>query len=113
MKDVRAVAESHPGSAPLEVHWSDGDKPPVALHARSIKVAAGGAALQIFARCLGRPCAPRTRRRADELALLLYSHGPAPVEFERPLAELEKQIEELKKLGRRPVAQRRRRDPAA
>ncbi len=53
MDDVRAVAEAHPGSAPLEVHWSDGDKPPVRFTSNSIKVAASAVVLSDLRALLG------------------------------------------------------------
>ncbi|MFP5354655.1 MAG: DNA polymerase III subunit alpha, partial [Gemmatimonadota bacterium] len=45
MRDVRVVAESHPGSSPLEIRWIDAQGTPARLRSRSIKVAANSAAL--------------------------------------------------------------------
>jgi DNA polymerase III subunit alpha len=38
MRDVRVIAEAHPGGAPLEVHWSDGNGQQERLRSRSLKV---------------------------------------------------------------------------
>ena len=40
MDDVRSTAESHEGSAPLELRWKDGNGSPVRFRSRSLKVAA-------------------------------------------------------------------------
>ena len=53
MKDVRIVAESHPGSASLEVRWIDAKGTPSRLRSRSIKVAANSAALGELRALLG------------------------------------------------------------
>lgn len=53
MKDVRIVAESHPGSASLEVRWIDAKGTPTRLRSRSIKLAADSAALGELRALLG------------------------------------------------------------
>lgn len=53
MKDVRIVAESHPGSAPLEVRYTDAKGTPSRLRSRSIKLAANSAALGELRALLG------------------------------------------------------------
>lgn len=53
MKDVRIVAESHPGSAALEVRYTDAKGMPARLRSRSIKVAANSAALGELRALLG------------------------------------------------------------
>jgi len=53
MKDVRVVAESHPGSAPLEVRWIDANGTPSRLRSRSIRIAASSAALGELRALLG------------------------------------------------------------
>jgi DNA polymerase III subunit alpha len=53
MKDVRIVAESHPGSAPLEVRWVDARGTPSRLRSRSIRIAANSAALGELRALLG------------------------------------------------------------
>ncbi len=53
MKDVRIVAESHPGSAALEVRYIDAKGTPARLRSRSIKVAANSAALGELRALLG------------------------------------------------------------
>ena len=53
MKDVRIVAESHPGSAPLEVRYTDAKGTPSRLRSRSIKIAANSAALGELRALLG------------------------------------------------------------
>jgi DNA polymerase-3 subunit alpha len=53
-KDVRAVLDAHPGSAPVEVRWSDKTGSNSArLRSKSLKVAANGAALAELRALLG------------------------------------------------------------
>jgi DNA polymerase-3 subunit alpha len=52
-KDVRAVVEAHPGSAALEVRWSDRNGNRARLRSRSMKVAANSAALNELRALLG------------------------------------------------------------
>ena len=42
-KDIRAVAEAHPGSAPLELRWRSPDGSPARLRSSSLKLSAGPA----------------------------------------------------------------------
>jgi DNA polymerase-3 subunit alpha len=53
MQDVRAVAEAHPGSAPLEIRWDDGQGMQARLRSRSIKLSATNAALTELRALLG------------------------------------------------------------
>jgi hypothetical protein len=53
MHDVRAVADAHPGSAPLELRWSDGNGTRARLRSRTLTLAADGAALNDLRRLLG------------------------------------------------------------
>jgi DNA polymerase-3 subunit alpha len=53
MEDVRAVAEAHHGSTPLELRWSDGNGSRARLRSRSLKLAATGAALNELRALLG------------------------------------------------------------
>ncbi|MHB1223054.1 MAG: DNA polymerase III subunit alpha [Gemmatimonadaceae bacterium] len=53
MQDVRAVVEAHPGSAPLELHWSDGNGTRARLRSRSLTLAATNAALKELRMLLG------------------------------------------------------------
>jgi len=53
MSDVRAIAETHPGSAPLEFSWSDGIGSPARFRSRTLMVAADGAALSALRNILG------------------------------------------------------------
>ena len=53
MQDVRAVAEAHPGAAPLEVRWNDGNGTQARLRSRSIKLSATNAALTELRALLG------------------------------------------------------------
>ncbi|HEX6049525.1 MAG TPA: hypothetical protein VFZ21_09655, partial [Gemmatimonadaceae bacterium] len=53
MQDVRAVAEAHPGAAPLELRWNDGNGTQARLRSRSIKVSATNAALTELRALLG------------------------------------------------------------
>ncbi|HJQ11808.1 MAG TPA: DNA polymerase III subunit alpha [Gemmatimonadaceae bacterium] len=53
MSDVRAIAETYPGSAPIEFRWSDGNGAQVRLRSRSLKLAADGAALNALRNILG------------------------------------------------------------
>jgi DNA polymerase-3 subunit alpha len=46
-KDIRAVAEAHPGSAPLELRWRSQDGSPARLRSSSLKLAAGPALLEL------------------------------------------------------------------
>jgi DNA polymerase-3 subunit alpha len=52
-KDVRAVLDAHPGSAPVEVRWKDSDGGSARLRSRTLKVAANGAALAELRALLG------------------------------------------------------------
>jgi DNA polymerase-3 subunit alpha len=53
MHDVRAVAEAHPGAAPLEIRWDDGNGLQARLRSRSIKLSATNAALTELRALLG------------------------------------------------------------
>ena len=53
MSDVRAIAETYPGSAPLEFRWSDGSGTQARLRSRSLTLAADGAALNALRNILG------------------------------------------------------------
>jgi DNA polymerase-3 subunit alpha len=52
-KDVRAVLDAHPGSAPVEVRWRDETGSAARLRSKSLKVAANGAALAELRALLG------------------------------------------------------------
>ena len=52
-KDVRAVLDAHPGSAPVEVRWRDETGGAARLRSKSLKVAANGAALAELRALLG------------------------------------------------------------
>lgn len=53
MRDVRAVAEAHPGSAPLELRWKGPDGSPARLRSRSLKLSTAGPALLELRSLLG------------------------------------------------------------
>jgi DNA polymerase-3 subunit alpha len=53
LADVRAIAETYPGSAPLEFRWSDGTGTQARLRSRSLTLAADGAALNALRNILG------------------------------------------------------------
>ena len=53
VRDVRAVAEAHPGAAPLELRWKGRDGLPARLRSTSLKVAAAGPALGELRALLG------------------------------------------------------------
>ncbi len=53
MSDVRAVAETYPGSAPLEFRWNDGNGMQARLRSRSLTLDADGAALSALRSILG------------------------------------------------------------
>ena len=53
MSDVRAIAETFPGSAPLEFRWSDGTGSNARLRSRSLTLAADGATLSALRNILG------------------------------------------------------------
>ena len=53
MSDVRVIAEAHPGSAPLEFSWSDGNGSQARLRSRSLTLAADGASLSALRNILG------------------------------------------------------------
>jgi DNA polymerase-3 subunit alpha len=53
MQDVRLVAEAHPGAAPLEIRWDDGNGTQARLRSRSIKLSATNAALTELRALLG------------------------------------------------------------
>jgi DNA polymerase-3 subunit alpha len=52
-RDVRAVVEAHPGSAPLELRWQDGAGGGARFRSRTLRVAANGAALGELRALLG------------------------------------------------------------
>ncbi|HZS59008.1 MAG TPA: DNA polymerase III subunit alpha [Gemmatimonadaceae bacterium] len=53
MTDVRAVIDAHPGSAPLEMQWSDGNGTRARLRSRSVALSASTAALTELRALLG------------------------------------------------------------
>jgi DNA polymerase III subunit alpha len=53
MADVRAIADAHPGSAPLEVRWSDGNEARARFRSSSAAVSASPAALNDLRALLG------------------------------------------------------------
>jgi len=53
MTDVRAVVEAHPGSAPLETRWSDGNGTRARFRSRSVAVSASNASLSALRALLG------------------------------------------------------------
>jgi DNA polymerase III subunit alpha len=53
MYDVKAVAEAHEGSAPLELHWQDGDGSQEPFRSRTLKVAASAVVLSDLRALLG------------------------------------------------------------
>ncbi len=53
MRDIRAVVEGHPGSAPLELHWSDGNGTRARFRSRSLTLSATNAALTELRALLG------------------------------------------------------------
>ena len=96
-----------PASPPLEVQWSDGNGTRARLRSRSLQTRghAGRA---------DRPAGAARRRARPPRARELKRMGTsATLEFEKPIVELEKQIDELKRLAGEPAARRRRRDRAA
>jgi DNA polymerase-3 subunit alpha len=53
MRDVQDVVIAHPGSAPLEIRWSDGVGAPARWRSRSLKLSADGTALKELRSLLG------------------------------------------------------------
>ncbi|MBW7933271.1 MAG: DNA polymerase III subunit alpha [Gemmatimonadaceae bacterium] len=53
MKDVRAVAEQHPGAAPLELHWKGTDGATTRFRSSSLNVSTAGASLLELRALLG------------------------------------------------------------
>jgi len=53
MRDVRAVAEAHPGGAPLELRWKGPDGSPARLRSSSLKLSTSGPALLELRSLLG------------------------------------------------------------
>jgi len=53
MQDVQVVVNAHPGSAPLEIRWSDGLGSAGRLRSRSLKLSADGIALKELRALLG------------------------------------------------------------
>jgi DNA polymerase-3 subunit alpha len=53
MTDVRAVVDAHPGTAPLEMRWSDGNGTRARLRSRSMALSASTAALTELRALLG------------------------------------------------------------
>ncbi len=106
MRDVRVVVETHATanvtSPPLEVQWIDGSGSRARLKSRSLKLAASQAALRDLRQLLGE----------DRVRVVRSGGGgaggtprgtdvgtSATLDFEKPIVELEKQIDELKRLA--------------
>jgi hypothetical protein len=53
MRDIRAVADAHPGSAPLELRWRGADGSPARLRSNSLKLSTAGPALLELRSLLG------------------------------------------------------------
>jgi DNA polymerase-3 subunit alpha len=53
MRDVRSVADSHPGAAPLELRWKGPDGSPARLRSSSLKLSTAGPALMELRALLG------------------------------------------------------------
>ena len=53
MRDVRAVADAHPGAAPLELRWKGRDGSPARLRSASLKLSTAGPALVELRALLG------------------------------------------------------------
>jgi DNA polymerase-3 subunit alpha len=53
MRDIRAVADAHPGSAPLELRWRGKDGSPARLRSASLKLSTAGPALVELRALLG------------------------------------------------------------
>jgi DNA polymerase-3 subunit alpha len=53
MRDVQGVIHAHPGTAPLEIRWSDGAGVKDRLRSRSLKLSADGVALKELRSLLG------------------------------------------------------------
>jgi DNA polymerase-3 subunit alpha len=53
MRDVQEVVHAHPGSAPLEIRWKDGDGAPARWRSRTLKLSADGVALKELRSLLG------------------------------------------------------------
>jgi DNA polymerase III subunit alpha len=53
MRDIRAVADAHPGSAPLELRWRGPDGSPARLRSSSLKLSTAGPALLELRSLLG------------------------------------------------------------
>jgi DNA polymerase-3 subunit alpha len=53
MQDVREIVAVHAGSAPLELHWTDGNGATARFRSRSLKIAATSAALNDLRALLG------------------------------------------------------------
>ena len=94
MRDVRSVVEahstSHAANPPLEVQWRDGAGL-ARFRSRTLRLPVTQAALTDLRAVLGRRAGPPGSRR--------LTMATASLEFEKPLVELERQIEELKRLA--------------
>jgi hypothetical protein len=53
MRDVHEVVNAHPGSAPLEIRWTDGAGGGARWRSRSLKLSAGGMARKELGSLLG------------------------------------------------------------
>ncbi|HXF23785.1 MAG TPA: LAGLIDADG family homing endonuclease, partial [Gemmatimonadaceae bacterium] len=56
MRDVQEVVHAHPGTAPLELRWSDGNGGAARWRSRSLKLSADGVALKELRSLLGDEC---------------------------------------------------------
>ena len=56
MRDVQEVVNAHPGTAPLELRWSDGNGAAARWRSRSLKLSADGVALKELRSLLGDEC---------------------------------------------------------
>jgi DNA polymerase-3 subunit alpha len=79
MRDVRATVEAHPGSAPLEVRWSDGNGTQARFRSRTLTLSATTAALTDCGPARPRAGAPRNAgvRTPWPLGLRWTSRSPS------------------------------------
>ena len=91
---MRSIVESYPGTVPLEVEYSDGNGLRATLRSRSLTLAVNHTAMSELRSLLGRGLGASATRSQITVATSAQT-----LDFEKPIVELEKQIDELKRMA--------------
>ena len=90
---MAALCTSHPGPTPVYIEWNDGNGESVRLRSRSLRVALEEDLVRALRELLGADAVHYVK------AQLTMAPSAYTLDFEKPLQELERQIEELERLG--------------